>query len=120
VKYYILFNTFLVIIGVFLPWLQPGLFVAGHRGIETSDGKVVLAIALIAFLMVSYELIRRKERFYWLYGGAGFAVTIITSLVLYNYYYQNNYSSGPGVYLSFLGGAQLTGTYVVYLFTQGK
>lgn len=119
-QYYILFNTFLVILGVFLPWLQPGLFVAGHRGIQTSDGKVVLAIALIGFVMISYELIRRKERFYWLYGGVGFAVMIITSLVLYNYYYQNNYSSGPGVYLSLLGGLQLTGTYVVYLFTQGR
>jgi hypothetical protein len=119
-QYYILFNTFLIILGVFLPWLQPGLFVAGHRGIETSDGRVVAVIALIAFLTISYELIKRKERLYWLYGGAGFAVTIITSLVLYNYYYQNNYTSGPGVYLSLLGGVQITGTYVVYLFKQGR
>lgn len=119
-QYYILFNMFLVIFGVFLPWLQPGLFVAGHRGIETNDGKIVLIIAVIGFVMVSYELIKRKARFYWIYGGVGFAVLIITSLVLFNYYYQNNYSSGPGIFLSLLGGLQLTGTYVVYLFKQGR
>ncbi len=118
-QYYILFNTFLIILGVFLPWIHPGLFVVGLRGTNTMDGKIVLVFALIGFLTVSYELIKRKERFYWLYGGVGFATLIVTSLVLYNYY-QNNYSSGPGIYLSVLGALQLTGAYVVYLFRQGR
>lgn len=119
-QYYILFNTFLVILGVFLPWIHPALFVVGLRGIDTMDGKIVLVFGFIAFLIISYELIKRTERFYWLYGGAGFAVLIYTLVVLYNYYYQNNYSSGPGIFLSLLGGLQLTGIYVVYLFRQGR
>ena len=118
-KYYILFNTFLVVLGVFLPWIHPGLFVVGLRGIDTMDGKIVLTLAFIGFLMISYELITRRGQFYWLYGGIGFAVLIVTSMVLYNYF-QNNYSSGPGIYLSFLGGLQLTGSYVVFLFKHGR
>ncbi|MFQ5779575.1 MAG: hypothetical protein ACE5HN_02160 [Nitrospiria bacterium] len=118
-QYYILFNTFLVIFGCFLPWIHPALFVVGMRGIEMVDGKIVLGLGAIGFLSISYELLMKKERFYWLYGIVGFVVFIIAVLVLINYY-QNEYSSGPGIYLAALGGLQLTGAYVVVLFKKGR
>lgn len=118
-QYYILFNTFLVMAGVFLPWIHPGLFVVGLRGIEMIDGKIVFLLACIGFVTISYEIIRKRGRFFWLYGAVGFLILMVTALVLYNFY-QNNYSSGPGIYLSALGGLQLTGSYIVFLFKQGR
>ena len=118
-QYYILFNTALVIVSCFLSWIEPKIFVITLRGFQMIDGKIVLVLALIGFISICYELLRKKAQLFWVYGLVGFIITIITSMVFYSYY-QNNYSGGPGIYLAALGGIQLTGTYVVYLFQQGK
>ncbi|GEM_PF-2382636 len=117
--YYILFNLALVILGCFLTWLHPGLFVAGHRGIQTFDGKIILGLALIGFLHVSFQMIWRKKGYSWINGLVGFFIFIVSVLVLYDYI-RNQYPIGPGIYLAALGGLQLTGAYVVMLFQRGR
>ncbi|MBI3804303.1 MAG: hypothetical protein HY282_11140 [Nitrospirae bacterium] len=117
--YYILFNTFLVALGAFLPWLHPGLFVVGLRGIDMIDGKVILLFALIGFLVASYQLIQKRGRFYWLYGVVGFLILLVTILDLYTFY-QNRYPIGPGIYLALLGGLQITGAYILMLLRPGR
>lgn len=117
--YYILFNTFLVALGCVLPWLHPGLFVVGLRGIDMMDGKIVLGLALIGLLAAAYQLLRKGERFYWVYGLIGFLILIISMLDLYTFY-QNRYPIGPGIYLVALGGLQLTGAYILFLLKQGR
>lgn len=117
--YYTLFNLALVILGCFLTWLHPGLFVAGHRGIQTLDGKIILGLALIGFLNVSFQMILRKKGLDWVNGLVGFSIFIVSGLVLYEYF-QNRYPIGPGVYLTTLGGLQLTGTYILFLLRQGR
>ncbi len=116
--YYILFNTFLVALGCVLPWLHPGLFVVGLRGIDMVDGKLILGLALIGFLAASYQLLQKRGR-YWVYGLIGFLILIISALDLYTFY-QNRYPIGPGIYLAALGGLQLTGAYVLVLLRQGR
>lgn len=117
--YYILFNTFLVALGTVLPWLHPGLFVVGLRGIDIMDGKVILALALIGLLAASYQLLQKRGHFYWIYGLIGFLILIVSALDLYNFY-QNRYPIGPGIYLTTLGGLQLTGAYVLTLLRQRR
>ncbi|TAK02466.1 MAG: hypothetical protein EPO39_13370 [Candidatus Manganitrophaceae bacterium] len=117
--YYILFNTFLVALGCVLPWLHPGLFVVGLRGIDMVDGKLILGLALIGLLAASYQLLQKRGRFYWIYGLIGFLIFIISALDLYTFY-QNRYPMGPGIYLAALGGLQLTGAYLLMLFRQGR
>jgi len=118
-QYYILFNTTLVIASCFLTWIEPKLFIITMRGFQMRDGKVVLVLGLIGFATICFELLRRKSGLYWVYGLIGFIITIITGMVFFSYY-QNNYSGGAGLYLAALGGIQLTGTYVVFLFQHGK
>ncbi len=118
-QFYILFNTFLVMFGCFLTWIEPKIFVIAMRGIDMIDGKIVFGLGLIGFLTISYELIRKNRQFYWIYGVVGLVIVVITGVVFFNYY-QNNYNGGPGIYLSALGGVQLTGTYVIVLFQSGK
>ncbi len=118
-RYYILFNLVLVIFGCFITWLHPGLFVAGHRGIQTFDGKIILGLGLIGFLNVSIQMIWRKKGLDWLNGLIGFLIFIVSSLVFYDYY-QNRYPIGAGLYLTSLGGLQLTGAYILFLLRQGK
>lgn len=117
--YYILFNLALVILGCFLTWLHPGLFVAGHLGIQTFDGKIILGLALIGFLHVSFQVIWRKRGNDWINGLVGFLIFIISGLVLYDYI-RNRYPIGPGIYLTAVGGLQLTGAYLLMLFRQGR
>lgn len=117
--YYILFNTFLVALGCVLPWIHPGLFVVGLRGIDMIDGKVALGLALIGLLAASYQLLQKRGRFYWVYGLIGFLILMIATLDLYTFY-QNRYPIGPGIYLVALGGLQLTGAYILFLLRQGK
>lgn len=119
VVYYILFNTFLVALGAFLPWLHPGLFVVGLRGIDMMDGKVILGLALIGFLAAAYQLVQKRGRFYWIYGLVGFLILLVTILDLFTFY-QNRYPIGPGIYLAALGGLQVTGAYIVMLFRSGR
>lgn len=116
---YILFNSFLVMFGCFLTWIEPKIFVVALRGIEMMDGKIVFGLGLLSFIAVSYELIRKKTQLYWLHGVLGLAVTVVSGVVFFNYY-QNNYNGGPGIYLSALGGIQLVGSYVVVLFQRAK
>jgi len=115
VQFYILFNTFLVMLSCFLQWIQPKIFVTNIKGIETFDGKIIFGLGIIGFLAVSYDLITRKKRFTWITGIVGFIVFIITSMLFYNYS-QYEYVLGPGMYLAALGSVQLTGSYVVFLF----
>lgn len=117
--YYILFNTFLVALGCVLPWLHPGLFVVGLRGIDIMDGKVILGLALICFLAASYQLLQKRGRFDWIYGLIGFLILIVSALDLYTFY-ENRYPIGPGIYLAALGGLQITGAYVLMLFRQRR
>lgn len=118
-QYYILFNTSLVIASCFLSWIEPKIFVIAMRGIQMMDGKIVLVLGMIGFVTICYELLRRKEQLYWVYGLTGFIVAIITGMEFYSFY-QNQYSGGAGIYLAALGGIQLTGSYVVVLFQKGK
>lgn len=83
------------------------------------DGKIILVLGLLGFATICYELLRKKAQLYWVYGLLGFLITITTGMVFYNYY-QNRYSGGAGLYLAALGGIQLTGTYVVFLFQSRK
>ncbi len=117
--YYILFNTFLIIASCFLTWIEPKLFVISMRGFQMLDGRIVLVLGIIGFAAICFELLRKKVRLYWVYGLIGFITIIVTGMVFYSYY-QNQYSGGAGIYLAALGGIQLTGTYVVFLFQQGK
>lgn len=118
-QYYILFNTSLVIASCFLGWIEPKLFVIAMRGFQMLDGKIILVLGLLGFATICYELLRKKAQLYWVYGLLGFLITIITGMVFYSYY-QNQYSGGAGLYLAALGGIQLTGTYVVFLFQSRK
>ncbi|MFQ5598831.1 MAG: hypothetical protein ACE5GK_12380 [Nitrospiria bacterium] len=113
-QFFILFNTFLVMYGCFLTWIEPKIFVVAMRGIDMIDGKIVFGLGLIGFFGIAYELIRKRKAFYWVYGGVGLIVTVISGVVFFNYY-QNNYNGGPGIYLSALGGIQLVGSYVAVL-----
>ncbi len=119
VQLYILFNTFLVMLGSFLNWIEPKIFVVALRGIEMMDGKLVFGFGLVGFIGVAYELICKKKQLNWLYGVLGLAVTVISGVVFFNYY-QNNYNAGPGIYVSTLGGIQLVGSYVVLLLQPQK
>lgn len=114
---YILFNTFLVMFGCFLTWIEPKIFIIAMRGIDMIDGKIVFSLGLVSFLFISYELIKKRKQFYWVYGAVGLVVTVILGVVFFNYY-QNDYHGGPGIYISALGGIQLVGSYVVVLFQQ--
>ena len=114
-RLYHLFNAFLVLAGCFLPWIHPGLFVPGLRGVEMFDGKVALSLALIGFGTASFQLIQKKEGLDWLFGGIGLAIGVIAGMDLY-IFYRNRYSIGPGLYLTALGGLQLTGSYVLILY----
>ncbi len=118
-QYYILFNLTLVIASCFLTWIEPKIFVVALRGIQMIDGKIVLVLGLIGFITICSELLRRKAVLYWVYGFVGFIITIIAGMEFFSFY-QNQYSGGPGLYLAGLSGVQLTGTYVIYLFQQGK
>ena len=116
---FILFNTLVVMYGCSLIWIEPKLFNIAMHGLEMMDGKVVFALALTAGIAVLFELIFKKRSLSWLYGILGLAIVIVTGVVFFNYY-KNAYNSGPGIYLAALGGLQLTGSYVVLLFRQGK
>lgn len=118
-QYYVLFNMFLVVVGCFLPWTQPGLFVVGLRGIDMKDGKIIVALALIGFATISYHLLKKQERFYGLYGAIGLAVLVVTGMDLY-IFYMNRYPMGPGIYVSAVGGLQLAGSYIVWIITKGR
>ncbi len=80
------------------------------------DGKVLLTLAVTALLVLLYQQIRKRSPRWvgWAYGMIGGAVALITVLDLYDYYNQL-YPVGPGIYLCFLGGAQLLG-YAVFRF----
>jgi len=119
VQYYILFNMLLIIISSFLTWIEPKLFIITMQGFQMIDGKIVLVLGILGFVSICYELLRRKTRLYWIYGLIGFLVMIVTGMVFYSYY-RNQYSGGAGLYLAALGGIQLTGTYVVFLFQPRK
>lgn len=116
--YYILFNMALLLLGCSLPWLHPALFVVGLRGIDMIDGKAILILAFFGFLTGAYQLIWKKEGFYWLYGTIGLVTGVITGMDLYQFY-QSRYPVGPGLYLAALGGLQLIGCYLVTLFRGG-
>ncbi len=134
--YYIVFNLILMIIGCFLPWLHAALFVVRLRGIDMLDGKVVFGLATASFLWILYQrltgvtmpanrpppldaedssssLPTGPVRPQWPlpHGVVGLAVVAITGLDLY-VFYKNRYPIGPGIYLSFLGGAQLVGCFL--------
>ncbi|MEC4678143.1 MAG: hypothetical protein VST69_05255 [Nitrospirota bacterium] len=118
-QYYILFNTVLLIVSSFLTWVEPKLFIITMKGFQMIDGKIVLVLGILGFVSICYELLRRKAQLYWIYGLIGFMTMIITGMVFYSYY-QNQYSGGAGLYLAALGGIQLTGTYVVFIFQPRK
>lgn len=112
--FYVLFNTFLVIASCFLTWIEPKIFVIEMRGIQMIDGKVVLTLGTIGFITCVFEMLRKKRKFFWVYGMVGFLISIITAVVFFNYY-QHEYRGGPGIYLAALSGVQLTGTYILHL-----
>ncbi len=105
--------------GCFLTWIEPKIFVVEMRGIDMIDGQIVFGLGLVGFLFVSYELIKKRREFNWVYGVVGLIITVISGVIFFNYY-QNEYHGGPGIYLSALGGIQMVGAYVVILFQQGK
>ncbi len=118
-QYYILFNSLLVIASCFLSWIEPKLFVIAMRGIQMVDGQIVFVLGFISFVTICYELLRRKEQLYWVYGLTGFIISIIAGMEFYSFY-QNQYSGGAGIFLATLGGIQLTGSYIVVLLQKGK
>lgn len=117
-RYYILFNMLLIAFGCLLPWLIPGLFVVGLRGIQMMDGKIVLALAVIGLLAIAYHLVSRRG-FDWLYGVVGLATAVISGMDGYSFY-KSGYTIGPGVYLVALGALQLIGSYIVLLIEGGE
>lgn len=113
--YYLLFSLLLIVAGSFLPWTHPALFVILLRGIDMLDGQILLALTCAAIVCVLYHLVwRRSPRWtWWLYGFVGIIVVMVTGFDLF-LFYKNRYPTGPGIYLSFLGGVQLLGSVVFY------
>jgi len=95
-----------VIVGCFLPWTHAAIFVVRLRGWEMMDGKIMFAIAVSALCLLLYQTIQKRQIVLMIYGVMGLAIAAITGLDIY-LFYMNNYPTGPGVYLSFLGGAQI-------------
>ena len=111
---YLFFNIILVIFGCFLPWVHAAIFVVRLRGIDMMDGKVLLAFAILALLFFLYQTIRKESLRLMAYAAFGIVILAITGLDLY-IFYMNQYPIGPGIYLSFLGGAQIFGCSIFYL-----
>ena len=112
-----LYNTVLVIVGCFLTWIEPKIFIVAMRGVEMIDGKIVLGLGGIGFLIIFFDLILKRKRFLWAYGLVGFTISIIIGVVFFNYY-RNQYDGGPGIFISALGAVQLTAAYVSFLFSE--
>ncbi len=114
-KFFIFYNTALVVASCFLQWIQPKIFITNIKGIETFDGKLVFGLGVIGFLAASFDLIIRTELLAWVTGLVGFIVFIVIAMLFYDYS-RNEYVLGPGMYLVALGSLQLTGAYVISLF----
>jgi hypothetical protein len=110
-------STLLILVGVFLPWIHPGLFIVMTRGIDIKDGQVVLACGLIASVISIYGILRRWKVLGWAYLFFGLLSVAISGAELYDFW-QHQYNAGPGLYLTFVGGLWLTLTPVLALFGQ--
>jgi len=115
VQLFCLYNTVLIIVGCFMTWIEPKIFIVAMRGIEMMDGKIVLFLGALGFFAALADVIRKKTRFIWAYGLVGFTVSIIIGVVFFNYY-RNLYNGGPGIFICTLGALQLTAAYVNFLF----
>lgn len=108
-------STLLIMIGVFLPWIHPSLFIVTARGIDIKDGRLLLAFGLIASVAAIYGIFRRWKFLGWIYLFIGLFCAAVAGLELYDFW-QHKYNVGPGLYLALVGGLQLALAPFVGLF----
>ena len=99
-------STLFILTGVFLPWIDPSLFIEVKRGIAIRDGRLVLILALAASALSIFGILRRWKVLGWLYLLMGLLCLCISVGDLV-YFWNSNYNAGPGIYLTIAGGAQL-------------
>ncbi|HET6371471.1 MAG TPA: hypothetical protein VFG95_09755 [Nitrospiria bacterium] len=111
------FSTLLVLIGIFLPWIHPSLFIVMTRGIDIRDGQVLLVFGLIASLISIYGILRGWKMLGWLYLLIGLFCAAVSGAEIYDFW-RRQYNVGPGLYLTLVGGAQLALAPVLARFGQ--
>lgn len=99
-------STLLILIGVFLPWIQPSLFIVTTRGFDIKDGQVVLACGLVASVVSIIGILRGWKLLGWAYLFLGLLCVAISGGDLYDFW-QHQYNTGPGLYLTLVGGLWL-------------
>jgi len=99
-------STLFILIGIFLPWIDPSLFVQVTRGIDMKDGRLILVLGLTASFISIIGILRGMGVLRWFYLFFGLLCFCISGADLY-FFWKSEYNVGPGIYLTLIGGAQL-------------
>lgn len=70
----------MLVLGVFLPWMQVGIF--QERGIDALDGGLVLAAGLLGLIVAGHNLARGRNEYRWVYLPDGVLALIISLVAL--------------------------------------
>jgi len=83
--YVVIVSSLIIVIGSFMPWVKVGILFQ-QKGIDTSEGAIVLVLAIISGAVAVFNLSKKENKNTWIFTISG----LICALISYFYYSEIN------------------------------